>query len=126
MTDAELDAVEARANAATKGPWRVDEMDMYIFGGDGHMVASNCPTEDRWQVRGAGAEGSGQRPAGSQDANAEFIAKAREDVPALVAELRIAMAKLQALVEQWRAYPGEVCPLEKCAAALEAVLRGGE
>jgi hypothetical protein len=94
VTKINLDEIEARAKAATPGPWTVCPMDMYIFGGDGHMIASNCPMEDTWQVRGAGAEGSGQRPEGSQDANAAFIAAAREDIPRLIAEVR----RLQAQV----------------------------
>lgn len=94
MTKIDLDEIEARALAATPGPWSVCPMDMYIFGGDGHMVASNCPTEDAWQVRGFGAEKAGQRPEGSQDANAAFIASAREDIPQLIAEVRRLQAQL--------------------------------
>jgi len=137
MTDAELDAIEARAQAATKGPWKVDEMDMYIYGGDGFMVASNCPSADGWPVRGHGAEKSGQRERGSQDANAEFIAASRSDVDALVAELRVAREKLKAadaLSAKWRASAdadgdrrGYVSDeLDSCADELEAALRGAE
>lgn len=88
MNDDELDAIEARAKAATKGPWKVDFMDMYIHGGDGFMVASKCPMDKGWQVRGHGAEVSGKRAPGSQDANAAFIASSRDDVDALAAEVR--------------------------------------
>jgi len=97
MTPDELEAIEARASAATPGPWKIDEMEMYIHGGDGFMVMSRCPLNDQWQVRGHGAEVSGKRPRGSQDANAEFIVHARADVPALVAEvkrLRVQNSKL--------------------------------
>lgn len=137
MTDAELDAIEARAKAATKGPWKVDEMEMYIHGGDGFMVASNCPTADGWQVRGHGAEVSGHRQRGSQDANAAFIAASRSDVEVLVRELRAARKKLkaaEALAAEWRAradadddrrsYVSD--ELDNCADELDVVLRGTE
>ena len=55
MTDLDLDAIEARADAATDGPWVVKLLD------------------------------------------AEFIAHARTDVPALVAALREARAKVEAM-----------------------------
>jgi hypothetical protein len=92
----DLSAIEARVNAATPGPWTVDQMDMYIHAADGFMVASNCPVNEGWQVRGAGAESSGKRPAGSQDANAAFIAAARSDVPTLIAEVRRLRGKVGA------------------------------
>jgi hypothetical protein len=74
----DLDAIEARANAAMAGPW--------------HWDAHRVPTI------------------------AEFIAAAREDVPALVAEVRslraardravAALQRVEALAEKWR-YKGE-------------------
>jgi len=66
-----LDEIEARANAATEGPWEVS-VDHYApivlgppAGDDRLMVAGDVLTND-----------------------AEFIAHARQDVPALVAALR--------------------------------------
>src|SRR3990172_7960149 len=87
MTNPDLEAIEARCQQATPGPWSVDERDMFIFAADGNMVASSEPSEG-WVIRGHGAEASGQRPPGSQDANGVFIAHAREDIPKLIAALR--------------------------------------
>lgn len=86
VTDAlDLDAIEARANAAPKGPWA-------------------------WQ---ANEKGYPQQIVGNDDglilvaetfigpehfpSEAEFIAHARTDVPALIAALREAEAKLAAI-----------------------------
>ena len=67
-----LNEIEARANAATDGPW---EGIRYPDGLLGRVIASDelgvCIAEDF-----------------PDDADAEFIAHARTDVPALVAALR--------------------------------------
>ena len=86
MTDApDLNAIEARANAATKGPWvwqaNDDGYPQQIVGNDDGLVLvaetfigpEHFPSE------------------------AEFIAHARTDVPALVAALRAAETKLAAI-----------------------------
>ena len=76
----DLDAIEARAEAATPGPWRqttskrgyrdvLQTPDSY---GD-RMIAKGCPNAD-----------------------ADFIAAARTDIPALVAELRAAREVVEA------------------------------
>jgi hypothetical protein len=75
----DLDAIEARANAATPGPWRVStdntpEYFMSIEGTDGPI----CVFTD----------------------TAAFIAAARSDVPALVAEVR--RLKTRVLVAETR------------------------
>jgi hypothetical protein len=67
VPDLNLDAIEARVNAATEGPWQI------IGGGE--------------YVTGAGV-GIGTADGGIMARDAEFIAHAREDVPALVAEVR--------------------------------------
>lgn len=68
MTDEELKAIEERANAATPGPWR--GFDTGVLSGP------------RWVV---GNEESRQF---YNLADGRFIAHAREDVPALIAEVR--------------------------------------
>ena len=67
LTDAYLDAIEQRAHAATEGPWEASAHRT------GHYLVI-CPD---CGVRG-----------GYERADAEFIAHARSDVPALVAEVR--------------------------------------
>ncbi len=59
MSEAELAAIEARANAAQRGPWRPD------IDGPGMVYAGAL----NWQDTGG---------------NADFIAHARIDVPALI------------------------------------------
>lgn len=62
----DLDAIEARATAATPGPWSVSVDGITVEDPDGRDVC------DAWQ----------------SDGDAAFIAHARADVPALIDELR--------------------------------------
>lgn len=105
VADAEpvnLAAIEARAKAATPGPWqefygsRFDGKQRFYVGQVGPTVSVNDITGD-----------------GLPRADAEFIAHAREDVPALVAEVkrhveyddeRDTVAGVSELVEQCRAH----------------------
>lgn len=92
MTPAEIDAIAARAEAATAGPWR--DYDFDVVGGGGGYEDTAA------KVRGGGMEMYLQ----SRDLigksmlaeNAEFIAAARTDVPALIAALREARRDLNA------------------------------
>lgn len=70
MTPEDLTAIEQRASAATPGPWRLDHGD----------VIADEP--------GVGAVGIAEVIGVRDTADAVFIAKAREDVPALLAEVR--------------------------------------
>ena len=80
MSALDLDAIQARADAATPGPWvsrtcepcaARDRLDLTIWGhGDREMIA-NWSEQDEFY-----------------SGDAEFIAHARTDVPALVAEVR--------------------------------------
>ena len=80
LTDAELDAIEARAEAATPAPWasayhlgspyKRQELRM-LFGGDGRAL-----------VRGA------RTYAALTTNDAHFVTAARTDIPRLVAEVR--------------------------------------
>ena len=83
MTDEELEAIWKRMQAATAGPWRVDHVQRYID--------ANVPEGFGWE---AGVEPIMDEPyLGLTDA--EFIAHARTDLPALLAEvdrLRILLA----------------------------------
>ena len=77
-----LDQIEARANAASEGPWRAAVVSRY--------------TDADGQERGKGGIYPGTEPGPPPlfltmdwlTADAEFIAHARTDVPALVAALR--------------------------------------
>jgi hypothetical protein len=91
MTDLDLDAIEARAAAATDGPWEVhpDDADLVWLPGRGYFLCEMLT---------------------AAETNGSFIAHARTDVPALVAEVR----RLRA-IEQSRAdamtFADEVDPL---------------
>ena len=91
MIDVELDAIEAMANAASRGPWAsvLSSEGVHIEDDDEQVVASQLATE--------------------QDAT--FIMAARSDTPALVAELRAARKRLTDMTagdvtecwpQQWR------------------------
>jgi hypothetical protein len=82
MTEAELTAIEARANAATTGPWEGTKNSCVVSKHDA------CGT-----VFETGCGCCTEKDLSAEDA--AFIAAARADVPALVAEVQ----RLRALVE---------------------------
>lgn len=79
-----LDEIEARANAATEGPW---EWDRHVRG-NGHVVIGD----------GLRRAHLPEDVAGDAE-NAEFIAYARTDVPRLVAALRAVLDVCDGLEE---------------------------
>lgn len=76
-----LNEIEARANAATEGPWRY----VSIFEVGGFVENSRGRELFDWAQDDAGT-------ICAPDGDAEFIAHARADVPALVAALRAVLA----------------------------------
>jgi hypothetical protein len=94
----DLDRIEARAEAATPGPWFAKEND--LIGGWCVMPVDDVPSNGVYEVADFA-----HREA------AEFIAAARTEVPALVAWVRALEAEVQQLQEQngrleaWRATP---------------------
>jgi len=70
MNEEQLAEIEARCEAATKGPWSV-----YVCGIRSLGYDVDGPEE-------------GNRGQFERQEDAEFIARAREDVPALIAEVR--------------------------------------
>ena len=79
MTEQDLAAIEALANAATPGPWR-------------HQTAANADAPDDY---GAVKVGGTLLIDDAPDADCAFVCAARDAVPALVAEVR----RLRGLVE---------------------------
>lgn len=73
MTDEELNAIEERAKKATPGPWLLDD----TIGADHHVYTRGYTNDWAFDVHGPNAFEDG-----------EFIAGARKDVPALLAEVR--------------------------------------
>lgn len=73
LTTQQLDEIEERANAAAPGPWCLCDDYSDVLTPDGYQLASYAATAD-----------------------GEFIAAARTDVPALLAEVRRLRAELEA------------------------------
>lgn len=84
----DLDAIEARAKAATPGPWRVNpRVEADPGETDGHGWLAGPPAAIEYE-------------AALFNRDADFIAAAREDVPALIAEVR----RLRSVVDMYRAH----------------------
>lgn len=81
MTEEQLREIEARAAAATKGPW----FEQYEY--DGQRTVAMIRSVDRTFCINKANHVEGL-PHQQTLANGMFIAHAREDVPALVAEVR--------------------------------------
>lgn len=84
MTDEQLSEIEARANAATPGPWGIQKSTDDV--NDRFLMAAVISSDD---VVGGGM----------YLRDATFIASAREDVPALVAEVRRLHAERETLAD---------------------------
>ncbi len=119
MTEEQLREIEARAAAATPGPWHPLPSHASAFENPvtGELVSTVvalavCDT-DGDPVQNGGAEGT---------PNAVFIAHAREDVPALIAEVRRLMKALEeaddaisglhARMDRMRNVPNDSCTLD--------------
>ena len=91
LTAADLDAIGQRANAATEGPWSQDSDDPGLVWGE-----QRSSGDGYWSLF---ASETGH-DATAQPQDAEFIAHARTDVPALLAEVR----RLRAMEQRVREY----------------------
>jgi hypothetical protein len=103
LTPAQLEEIEARANAATPGPWkRCSANEARPEGCSCGLVWSipiDIPIID---VRMRGDD-MAHPPQQEEHANGLFVAAARADVPALVAEVR----RLRRVVESYAAHAYE-------------------
>lgn len=80
MTDSELEAIKACCDAATPGPWEVRQSSIchpWTIGPVGRYAVGECFDQK-------GADG---KPRYDAEANAALMAHAREDIPALLAEI---------------------------------------
>lgn len=81
----DLNAIQARADKATKGPWNADDGSYNVYDAEAYMVCADLADGD----------------------TSEFIAHARTDVPALLALVRDQAAKLgrvEAQLDEWASY----------------------
>ena len=98
VAELDIDAIEARANAATPGPWRS------TWGDDGTAPPKHPDFGEETTIEAVGLEGIDGKVVGllwydglhtaCREDDAAFIAAARTDVPALVAEVRRLRAEL--------------------------------
>jgi hypothetical protein len=78
ITDKELDEIEFRANSAQAGPWKA-----FIEDRDHESGSSFIMTGKEGKNRGEDIE-----MLGATDADYDFIANARQDIPRLIREIR--------------------------------------
>ena len=89
----DLDEIEARANAATPGPWFVHESDRP---GDYWTVSADPERPFECEVFDDGSAGGEYGPSCSI-ADRDFLVAARTDVPALIARVRELEAECERL-----------------------------
>ena len=95
MAELDLDAIRARAEAATPGPWEPDTSvrgDCVVWGPDGQFLLTQ-QAEPHWLPDANGAPRQVAFDVDRRDC--EFIAHAREDIPALLAEIERLRAKAE-------------------------------
>lgn len=90
LTDEQIARIEARLNAATPGPWTI------VRYGDGDSLVLHSDSDNR--VCFMATPGSHGDPA-KIAADARLIARAREDIPALIATVRALKAECETLRE---------------------------
>ena len=88
MTEQELAAIEARANAATAGPWTAQTGEVLYWSPRPTKAKPNAGYTHTLMRAEQTDYASGEFFAVVDDTDATFIAHARTDVPALVAEVR--------------------------------------
>ena len=105
MNDEQLQAIKERAEAATPGPWDVGRYATDMSGLHHNVTVWFTEDDDAFDICDLGEEKF------SLD-NATFIASARADVPALVAEVERLRAELVAVRIAGQAYKAlaAICP----------------
>ncbi|MFH9072716.1 hypothetical protein [Streptomyces alboflavus] len=112
LTAEQLDQIEARANAATPGPWCTDAWEIY-------QGTEYQPGISLW----IGETCRGTSSPEQDRADAAFVAAARTDVPALLTEVRRLHAALEEIRHLHKDSPMGPCPL--CIDA-DAAAAGGD
>ncbi|HZC78246.1 MAG TPA: hypothetical protein VE258_10875, partial [Ktedonobacterales bacterium] len=90
VTGRELQAIKQRAARATSGPWQI------------HVRGTSTTIEAQDGKKWIAQAVLGTYGIGNVEANATFIAHARDDIPTLLAEVERQRAALAALAEQLR------------------------
>jgi len=118
MDKNELDAIRAREEKATLGPWHFDDFDPGVWQPDFDMRIADMRGWGHLTGQGHGGLGLSEDDAiAAQIRNAEFIAYARQDIPALLDALEEAEARNTPLaVVKQRTLVGD-CTCPRCKAA---------
>lgn len=120
LSDERIAEIRQRAEKATKGPWTVGNDEVIGLGieqtsrGSFTYEAQLARVLDLFDRED---ENVGRRHLGSQEADAQFIAHAREDVPALLAEVERLRAELNGMRAREHALGEEVEGLRAALAA---------
>lgn len=98
MTRPDLDAIRARCDAATPGPWKVQDHDGWYW-----VVVKDDDEDDGWMSDAVFDDGSAgaEYAATCKPHDREFLVAARTDIPALLAyvdELEREIAELKARI----------------------------
>lgn len=119
MTPEQLAAIRARAEAATPGPWMVDEGLVWDDG------TGECECQWYREIRGWTDHGvqceAGYLVLSREDA--EFIAHARSDIPALVAEVERLRRTIRRAVDDLSVVKSLAQTPELMSADLSAVIQ---
>lgn len=84
ITEQELNAIELRANRAQQGPWKAYIENRDHESGDNFIMTGEFDSSSR---------GEDIYLSGATDADHDFIAHARQDIPRLIQEIRLLMKK---------------------------------
>ena len=99
MNESQLKAIEERANKASNAPWIVEAGDYsganWMIGATSVFLGGSAWDDKSYYITTQNVHASELE--GDAKTDAEFIAHAREDVPALIAEVRALRSKLDAV-----------------------------
>ena len=99
MNESQLKAIEERANKASNAPWIVEAGDYsganWMIGATSVFLGGSAWDDKSYYITTQNVHASELE--GDAKTDAEFIAHARSDVPALIAEVRRLRAKLDAV-----------------------------
>src|ERR671915_524031 len=125
MAELDLDAIWARAEDATPGPWKCWNGWGPVIGSAPPLMAMRCIGPDAYEPGGVMASNNvhpEDRDLYATRADAEFIAHAREDIPLLLQALEIAYADLDEAQADIEMLTGERDRARDLAADLENAL----
>lgn len=107
MKRVDIEAIKAREKAASPGPWRRGDS-MTRQSSDFNVSGSG-----EWPIFDSDSQRIGVLDGKPIKLNAEFVAHARQDIPALIAEVEALREAHEVLVRHWKKHNGHNCPEDK-------------